>query len=213
MTARLQDSWTSWCRVRSDVLRSFSNAHNNGSFGRIHLQTSLQFEGSSGGSSPPNPVRNQHAARILPDLDFFRLYRRILRVHRHLPLEMRSLGDDYVKAGSCSLVACSKPSPLTRTLAPLEFRRHKDVTNPAYIIGFLSQWKVYLDQIPVGPEGQRFRGKKLDPTMFEKVRRKHFLVRRRFMSGHAFSFLKNSWVRCTSLCGPRRTFGSRGHST
>ena len=28
-----------------------------------------------------------------------RLYRRILRVHRYLPVEMRSLGDDYVKAG------------------------------------------------------------------------------------------------------------------
>ncbi|KAF8485742.1 hypothetical protein DFH94DRAFT_791266 [Russula ochroleuca] len=83
------------------------------------------------------------AAALLPPIP---LYRRILRVHRHLPLEMRSLGDDYVKAGS-----------------------HKDVTNPAHIIGFLSQWKVYLDQIPVGPEGQRFRGKKLDPTMFEKL--------------------------------------------
>jgi hypothetical protein len=44
------------------------------------------------------------------------------------------------------------------------------VTNPGHIIGFLSQWKVYLDQIPVGPEAQRFRGNKLDPTIFEKVR-------------------------------------------
>jgi len=61
---------------------------------------------------------------------------------------MRSLGDDYVKA---------------------EFRRHKDVTDPGYIIGFLSQWKVYLDQIPVGPEADRFRGKRLDPTVFEKL--------------------------------------------
>jgi hypothetical protein len=61
---------------------------------------------------------------------------------------MRSLGDDYVKA---------------------EFRRHKDVTNPGYIIGFLSQWKVYLDQLPLGPEAMHFRGKKLDPTIFEKL--------------------------------------------
>jgi hypothetical protein len=44
------------------------------------------------------------------------------------------------------------------------------VTNPGYIIGFLSQWKVYLDHIPIGPEAQRFRGKKLDATIFEKVR-------------------------------------------
>jgi hypothetical protein len=41
------------------------------------------------------------------------------------------------------------------------------VTDPG---GFLSQWKVYLDQVSVGPEAQRFRGKKLDPTIFEKVR-------------------------------------------
>ncbi|KAH9973414.1 hypothetical protein BJV74DRAFT_782707 [Russula compacta] len=84
-------------------------------------------------------------AALLPPIP---LYRRILRAHRYLPVEMRSLGDDYVKA---------------------EFRRHKDVTNPGYIIGFLSQWKIYLDQIPVGLEAQRFRGKKLDPTIFEKL--------------------------------------------
>jgi hypothetical protein len=61
---------------------------------------------------------------------------------------MRSLGDEYIRA---------------------EFRRHRDVTNPGHIIGFLSQWKVYLDQLPVGPEAQQFRGKKLDPTTFEKL--------------------------------------------
>ncbi|KAI9434251.1 hypothetical protein H4582DRAFT_816847 [Lactarius indigo] len=81
-------------------------------------------------------------------LMFFSLYRGILRAHRYLPVEMRSLGDDYVKA---------------------EFRRHRDVTNPGHIIGFLSQWKVYLDQIPMGPQAQHFRGKKLDPTIFEKL--------------------------------------------
>src|SRR6266436_3276461 len=125
---------------------------------------------------------------------------------------MRSLGDDYVKAGSCSLLSCSRPSYLTRLLASLEFRRHKDVTNPGYIIGFLSQWKVYLDQISVGPEAQRFRGKKLDPTIFEKVRNEPllaFLPSRSFMSRHTVSFPMNSWVRCTSLCGPRRIFGSQ----
>lgn len=49
-----------------------------------------------------------------------------------------------------------------------EFRRHKETTNPAYIMGFLSQWKVYLDQMPQDPNGQ-FRGKKLDATSFEKM--------------------------------------------
>lgn len=78
---------------------------------------------------------------------------------------MRSLGDDYVKAGAYLSVFTSSIA----SQFMLEFRRHKDVTNPAYIIGFLSQWKVYLDQIPVGPDAQRFRGNKLDPTVFEKV--------------------------------------------
>ena len=52
----------------------------------------------------------------------------------------------------------------------VEFRRHKTVDNPLHIIGFLSQWKVYLDGIPSGPEAQHFKGKKLDPGLIEKVR-------------------------------------------
>lgn len=50
-----------------------------------------------------------------------------------------------------------------------EFRLHKDVTNPAHIIGFLSQWKTYLDHMPNREGGEFYRGKKLDPTVFEKV--------------------------------------------
>ncbi len=42
------------------------------------------------------------------------LYRRLLRAHRkHLPLEMRLLGDEYVKS---------------------EFRAHRDVENPVHIV-------------------------------------------------------------------------------
>ena len=33
-------------------------------------------------------------------LMFFSLYRGILRAHRYLPVEMRSLGDEYIKAGA-----------------------------------------------------------------------------------------------------------------
>ncbi|KAI0775030.1 ACN9-domain-containing protein [Trametes elegans] len=88
---------------------------------------------------------HEASAALLPPLP---LYQRILRAHRALPHEMRSLGDDYVKA---------------------EFRRHKDVTNKVHIIGFLSQWKVYLDQLPKGPEASSFRGKPLDPTTLEKM--------------------------------------------
>ncbi|TEB14857.1 ACN9-domain-containing protein [Coprinellus micaceus] len=85
------------------------------------------------------------SASLLPPTP---LYRRILRSHRHLPREMRSLGDDYVKA---------------------EFRRHEKVTNPVHIMGFLSQWKMYLDEMPAGPEGAGYRGRKLDATKFEKM--------------------------------------------
>jgi len=36
-------------------------------------------------------------------------------------------------------------------------------------MGFLTQWKVYLDQLPAGPDARAYKGKKLDPTIFEKV--------------------------------------------
>lgn len=60
---------------------------------------------------------------------------------------MKSLGDAYVKD---------------------EFRRHKELDNPLQIVGFLTQWKVYLDNL----ESQTgiYRGKKLDVQQFEKVR-------------------------------------------
>ncbi|KAK7037745.1 hypothetical protein VNI00_010706 [Paramarasmius palmivorus] len=92
------------------------------------------------------PLNLQEAnATLLPPIP---LYRRLLRAHRFLPREMRSLGDDYVKS---------------------EFRRHREVTNPVHIIGFLSQWKIYLQDLPQGPEGEVFRGKKLDPFLLEKM--------------------------------------------
>ncbi|KAJ7152090.1 ACN9-domain-containing protein [Mycena filopes] len=88
---------------------------------------------------------NQASAALLPPKP---LFRRILRAHRHLSADMRYMGDGYVKA---------------------EFRRHKTVTNPVYIIGFLSQWKVYLDTIPAGPDAKGFTGRRLDATVYEKM--------------------------------------------
>ncbi|KAL1931125.1 hypothetical protein VTP01DRAFT_10262 [Rhizomucor pusillus] len=69
----------------------------------------------------PRPARE---AKIL--LAPLALYRHILRAHRYLPPAMRAMGDDYVKA---------------------EFRRHRDIDNPAHIIGFVSQWQEYLETI------------------------------------------------------------------
>lgn len=80
---------------------------------------------------------------------------------------MRSLGDTYIKD---------------------EFRRHKAITNPIQIVGFLGGWKIYLDQLTgkkegdegvqgaaagsvVGAQGEkvRFEGRRLAPEEFDKV--------------------------------------------
>lgn len=64
---------------------------------------------------------------LLPPL---RLYRAILRAHHSkLPVELRFLGDEYVKA---------------------EFKAHKDIDNPLHIVGFLTQWQDYLRSIDGG---------------------------------------------------------------
>ncbi|XP_072019848.1 succinate dehydrogenase assembly factor 3, mitochondrial-like [Amphiura filiformis] len=53
------------------------------------------------------------------------LYKRILVLHRYLPLELQAVGDEYVKA---------------------EFRRHKDV--PTYEAAkFMVEWKNYADTL------------------------------------------------------------------
>src|SRR3954468_20452872 len=62
------------------------------------------------------------------------LYRSILRLHRSLPPEMRSIGDDYVKS---------------------EFRRHRDATNPVHIVGFLTQWQEYASVMKAGQGGRK----------------------------------------------------------
>ncbi|KAK0218342.1 hypothetical protein EDD85DRAFT_781065 [Armillaria nabsnona] len=92
------------------------------------------------------PLKLQEAsASLLPPIV---LYRRLLRAHRPLPDGMRSLGDAYVTA---------------------EFRRHREVTNPLHIIGFLSQWKAYLDKLSVESKPEEFTGQRLDPQLIEKM--------------------------------------------
>ncbi|KAK9450779.1 ACN9-domain-containing protein [Limtongia smithiae] len=78
---------------------------------------------------------------VLPPLP---LYRRILRAHRRLPPEHRFLGDQYVKA---------------------EFRLHRSIDNPLQIIGFLSSWQQYVEQI----EGDNWKDAKLDMQKLEKM--------------------------------------------
>ncbi|TQS33684.1 hypothetical protein Golomagni_05960 [Golovinomyces magnicellulatus] len=88
-----------------------------------------------------NPLRRS-AMALLPPIN---LYRRLLRAHRkHLPAEMRLLGDEYVKA---------------------EFRAHRSVENPAHLIGFLTEWQLYAQQV----EGDSWVGAKIDETKLSKL--------------------------------------------
>ncbi|CAE6429113.1 unnamed protein product [Rhizoctonia solani] len=107
------------------------------------MHVSLRRLAQSVGTKPLN--LSETSATLLPPTP---LLRRLLRVHRSLPTEMRILGDDYVKA---------------------EFRRHQKIDNPVHIIGFLSQWKMYLDQLEQQANSaggfERFSGRRMDPTM------------------------------------------------
>ncbi|KAH7928099.1 ACN9-domain-containing protein [Leucogyrophana mollusca] len=105
------------------------------------MRASLQRFATSVTSKPLNLKAT--SATLLPPIP---LYRSLLRAHRRLPVEMRSLGDSYVKD---------------------EFRRHREVSNPVHVMGFLSQWKMYLDELPHDADSKSF--KKLDPTVFEKM--------------------------------------------
>lgn len=77
------------------------------------------------------------------------LYRRLLRAHRKLPVEMRYMGDSYVKS---------------------EFRSTKDTDNPLHIMAFLTQWKSYLDELEVAlTEPGKWDGRKLDHEVMESL--------------------------------------------
>ncbi|KAF3480361.1 acetate non-utilizing protein 9 [Arthroderma uncinatum] len=73
------------------------------------------------------------------------LYRRLLRAHRKkLPTDLRFLGDSYVKS---------------------EFRAHRSVENPIHIIGFLTEWQLYAQQL----EGDSWTDGKLDKAKIDKM--------------------------------------------
>ncbi|CAO1614786.1 unnamed protein product [Parajaminaea phylloscopi] len=107
--------------IASSSSRSGSSSSGGGGGGSDDPSSNLP---SVPDSSESGPLLQRAAASILPPLP---LYRRLLRAHRkHLTYEMRSLGDVYVKD---------------------EFRRHRAVTNPLQIVGFLGSWKTYLDEL------------------------------------------------------------------
>ncbi|KAK4188536.1 putative mitochondrial acetate non-utilizing protein 9 precursor [Podospora australis] len=103
---------------------------------RISPRSLMAAAAQSANGLKPAPMN------LLPPLY---LYRRLLRAHRkHLPSEMRLLGDEYVKA---------------------EFRAHRNVENPVHLIGFLTEWQLYAQKI----EGDSWAGEKLDQGKIEKM--------------------------------------------
>ncbi|BEI81874.1 hypothetical protein CcaverHIS002_0210340 [Cutaneotrichosporon cavernicola] len=89
----------------------------------------------------------QASAQLIPPIP---LYRRLLRVHRSLPHEMRFMGDAYVKS---------------------EFRATRSTDNPVHIVAFLTQWKAYLEEIERGltdSEG-KWQGRRLDPEVLDSL--------------------------------------------
>ncbi|CEJ90194.1 Putative Acetate non-utilizing protein 9, mitochondrial [[Torrubiella] hemipterigena] len=100
--------------------------------------TLARLASSAAASSPLRP----QAMALLPPIP---LYRRLLRAHRkHLPPEMRLLGDEYIKA---------------------EFRAHRQVENPMHLIGFLTEWQLYAQKI----EGDAWVGDKIDQGKLAKM--------------------------------------------
>lgn len=57
---------------------------------------------------------------------------------------MRLLGDEYIKG---------------------EFRSHRNVENPMHIIGFLTEWQMYAQNI----EGGSWKGEKIDKGKIDKM--------------------------------------------
>ncbi|KAF9879822.1 acetate non-utilizing protein [Colletotrichum karsti] len=93
-------------------------------------------------AATPKPGLSPAPMALLPPIP---LYRRLLRAHRkHLPTEMRLLGDEYIKA---------------------EFRAHRKVDNPAHLIGFLTEWQLYAQKV----EGDEWKGEKIDPVKVAKL--------------------------------------------
>lgn len=78
----------------------------------------------------------QEPMALLPPIP---LYRRLLRAHRrHLPQQMRLLGDEYVKA---------------------EFRAHKTVDNPAHLVCFgFCCFAWFIPPLARVEEAERFGG-------------------------------------------------------
>ncbi|TID14985.1 hypothetical protein CANINC_004656 [Pichia inconspicua] len=100
---------------------------------------------------------------LLPPLP---LYRAILRAHRRLPYDQRSLGDMYVKA---------------------EFRAHKNIDDPFQIVGFLSSWQKYLEMVLQNTE-QDWKKYHLEDDMLEKMSDDQIIQLHELMQGTRYLY-------------------------
>ncbi|EGD95357.1 hypothetical protein TESG_02843 [Trichophyton tonsurans CBS 112818] len=106
------------------------------------MRPSLPLRLASSSSISSGSALRQTPMALLPPIP---LYRRILRAHRKkLPTDLRFLGDSYVKS---------------------EFRAHRNVENPIHIIGFLTEWQLYAQQL----EGDSWADGKLDKAKIDKM--------------------------------------------
>ncbi|KAF4123331.1 regulatory protein [Geosmithia morbida] len=114
------------------------------------------------------------------------LYRRLLRAHRkHLPSEMRLLGDEYIKAEfrahrkvdnpahlvcNFSLPNTSPPPPPFSLPLSLLFSYPSPskvdmLTKPSLQIGFLTEWQLYAQKV----EGDSWKGEKIEEGKLQKL--------------------------------------------
>ncbi|EXJ89359.1 hypothetical protein A1O3_02426 [Capronia epimyces CBS 606.96] len=93
-------------------------------------------------TQPFRPGQRAPTLALLPPIP---LYRRLLRIHRKkLGAEERIFGDTYLKA---------------------EFRRHRDIENPLHIVGFLTEWQQYAQQL----EGDDWKDRKIEKDLLDKM--------------------------------------------
>lgn len=106
---------------------------------------------------------------LLPPLP---LYRAILRAHRRLPYDQRSLGDMYVKA---------------------EFRAHKNIDDPFQIVGFLTSWQKYLEMVLQNTE-QDWKQYHLEDNMLEKMSDDQIIQLHELMQGTRYLYQNEEGV-------------------
>ncbi|EOD48160.1 putative acn9 family domain containing protein [Neofusicoccum parvum] len=122
---------------------------------RLTRALSMAEAATVGAAKPLRPA----PMALLPPIP---LYRRILRAHRHkLDVQMRLLGDEYVKAEFRAHRSVDNPIHIVLATAPSTAERPADPLQ----IGFLTEWQMYAQQL----EGDAWRDAKMDKAKIDKM--------------------------------------------